>query len=298
LRSSDVVWVDYPVGRLAGILVLYVSLLYRKELILRIRDLPVEQRRDICKKDRSAIFNLQLKIIEKILIWKADTIILSVPDFMNYINPRTPRIIVFPTGVCEDQFVNKNSSKKESNKYILAYAGSLDRSGMIEQLGSMFSRIHGWEFWVAGEGKESVAGKENTKYFGFLSYLEVQKFYENVDAIVIPYPNKEYYKICIPLKIGEVLATCKPIIMLRLSSIERYIKFVGLENNVIYVNDWSEKEVKDALEKVKLININIDDTINKLRKVTWEQRIRKLIEEVDRGSSENFHSNNLQLKWI
>jgi glycosyltransferase involved in cell wall biosynthesis len=296
--TSDVIWADYPTARLAGLLVLIVLYIYRKDLILRIRDLPIEQRKDICKKDRSPIFNLQLRMIEKMLVWKANIIILSGPGFINHINPRTSNIINFPTGVCKDQLVNGAKSKTESNKYILAYAGSLDRSGMIEQLSSIFSEIYGWEFWIAGEGNETIDENENTKYFGLLSYLEVQKFYENADAIIIPYPNKEYYKICIPLKIGEVLATCKPIIMLKLPSIEKYLKFVGLENNVIYVNDWSKEELEKALQRAKSIDINIEHTINKLKDINWEDRTKKLLIEIDSKSSEDLQSIDSQLRWI
>lgn len=296
--TSDVIWVDYPIARFAGFLVLIVLLIFRKKLMLRIRDLPVEQRKDISKQDRSTIFKLQLKLIEKLLVWKADAIVLSVPDFTKYITPRTSRIIVFPTGVCKDQLVCRINSKRDSSKYILEYAGSLDRSGMIEKLSSMFSEINGWEFWIAGKGDEKVAENQNTKYFGLLSYPDVQRFYEKADAIIVPYPNKEYYKICIPLKMGEILATCKPIIMLKLPSIEKYLKFVGLENNVIYVDEWSKEELEKALEKAKLFDININDTMNKLKAINWEQRIEKLMMEIDKEPSGNFQSNDSQLRWI
>jgi hypothetical protein len=298
LTSSDLIWVDYPIARSASFLVLFTIFIFRKKLILRVRDLPVEQRRDLCKKDRSVIVNFQLKLIEKIFIWKAEVIVLSVPGFISYIKPRTSNIIIFPTGVCQNNLVKKTYSKKKPTKRILAYAGSLDRDGMIEQLSSMFSKINGWEFWIAGKGEESVDKNDNTRYFGFLSYLDVQKLYEEADAIIIPYPNKEYYKICIPLKIGEVLATCKPVITLKLPSIEKYLKYIDLENNVIYVDEWSEHELEKALIKAKSLTINIDETIHKLKKINWEDRVKKLMNEIDGKSTDHLRSIEFQLQWV
>lgn len=298
LISSDVIWVDYPIARFAGFLVLLILLILRKELILRIRDLPVEQARDIYKKERSCFFNFQLKTIEKLMVWKAKVIVSSSPGFINYINPRTSQVIVFPHGVCKDELKIRTKLKKGSDKYILAYAGSLDRGGMIEKLSSMFSEFKGWEFWIAGRGSEDIAKNKNTKYFGFLKYLEVQEFYEKADAIVIPYPDKEYYRICVPLKIGEVLATCKPVITLKYQSLDEYLKYINLENNIIYVNNWSEREMEEALVKAKMLEINVKDTINRLSKITWEDRIINLMNEIDVEYLDELDSNHLQLKWI
>ena len=238
MLSSNTIWMGYPCGRLASSLVAFISIIFNKKLVLPIFDLPVEQARDLNESEMPAIRRLELKLLERILVWKADVIVLAVPDFINYINPRTSNIVVFPSGVCEGQLKEiPPLLKADDVGRIITYAGSLDRSGMIDKISSMFSRIKGWQFWIAGGRSVPIFEHENTKYFGELSYFQVQRFHRNADAVMVPYPKKEYYMICIPLKMGEILSSCKPVISMRLPSIEKYLRYVGLEDNVIFVDE-------------------------------------------------------------
>ena len=299
LRSSDSIWVEYPVNRIITMKVAIVSVLWRKKLIIRVRDLPVEQAQDLRKQPHSFFHRFQLKFLEKMLFLEASVVILSAPDLLKYLSPRSSRIIVFPPGVSKDELDKPiEHSTKELDKHVLLYAGSLDRGGMIEWISSTFSNIPDWKLWVAGNGKENVHQNKNTKYLGLLTHLEVQRLYTQVDAIIVPYPDKEYYRLCIPLKIGEILATSKPIVTLRLPSLDAYIRIIGLEKNIIYVDKWTKNELEKALKKAKVLYIDPSETKKKLKRIVWEERINNLIREIDEDNSVNYLPSSEKLKWI
>ncbi len=287
LFYADIIWMEYPCGRFPGLMVCIASLVMRRTLILQIYDLPIEQRKYILNRDRSRLNKMQFRLIEKILSGKADSIIFSSPGFIKWMGNCGLRKFVFPPGICKEIVPSgscKLPSKKE--KHILAYAGSLDRGGMIEELTRLFADLEGWEFWVAGEGSEVVDNNSNTQYLGFISYLEVQKLYDRAHAIVIPYPAEGYYDICVPLKIGEVLASLKPVIMMRLHAVEMYLEAFGLMDNVIFIDNWNKEELEAALGKAAGFSVDVVSTLKKLENLYWENRTEKLIERVFIGEYE------------
>jgi glycosyltransferase involved in cell wall biosynthesis len=293
LIECETIWMMYPQGRSISFIVLLVTFLFRKKLILHVFDLPVEQADDIRTKKMPVHQKIQFKLLERLLFSQASDTIVSSPGFIDYMSKNMSNKVVFPPGVCEEdiQGFNPVSSKGNgSNK--LAYAGSLDRGGMIEKISLMFNSVDNWEFLIAGSGDEHIYHNKNVKYYGVLSYLDVQTLYTEADAIILPYSSDAYYQICLPLKLGEILASCKPIIMLRLLSSECYLKKIGLLGNVIFVDGWDEKKLKDALNLVKFIKIDIDECHEKLQNIVWDKRAFELITFILEDHDE------FELKWI
>ena len=69
---------------------------------------------------------------------------------------------------------------------------------------------------------------------------------------------------------------------------------VGLEENVVYLDDWNPESLKGALKKAENIKIDVKNTIEKLRPLSWEPRFNKVIEIVFDDSQSSVD----QVKWI
>jgi glycosyltransferase involved in cell wall biosynthesis len=293
--SCDSIWLVYPVGRKMGFLTALISIMFNKRLIVFVNDLPVLQARDLTLKEKNFSYTSALNIIEFLLFSKADVVVSTSPYFFEYLKVNTKKRIVFPPGICSSDLEHDyNNGEKKSGTNVLVYAGSLDRSGMITKLSTMFSNIEDWQLWIAGEGNERIDLNNNVKYLGLLPKVELYELYKEADAIIIPYPRLEYYEIVLPLKTGEVLATGKPIITKRLKGIQAYLHFLGVEERVIFVENWSEDELLKAIEKAKILQQSPESGLKKrLLDYTWENRVPRLMDLV--GSCEHF---NGELRWV
>ena len=78
--------------------------------------------------------------------------------------------------------------------------------------------------------------------------------------------------------------------MLKLHCIEKYLKFVGLESNVIFVEDWSITQIEEALKKAETYTINVQETLNKLELMSWECRIENLFDCINQKRQNQFIS--------
>lgn len=237
LLSCDAIWYIYPMGRMNGFLTYLTALLLNRKLIIYVNDLPILQFRDLMLQSRNVIKTMSMKLIENLLFSKAAVVISTSPYFFEHLHVTSKKKIVFPPGICKnDLFQNYEAGNNLPNNIVL-YAGSLDRSGMITKISTMFRDIENWSFWIAGKGNERIDLNSNVRYFGLLPKVELFNLYSEADAIIIPYPQLEYYNLIIPLKSAETLVTNKPIITSKLKGIEAYIDFLGIKDNVIFVED-------------------------------------------------------------
>ena len=55
-----------------------------------------------------------------------------------------------------------------------------------------------------------------------------------------------------------------------------YDTTLNLENNAIYMEEWTPETLKNALKKSQSLNIDSDITIQKLRPMAWEPRFIKV----------------------
>lgn len=282
LLSCDAIWFIYPMGRMNGFLVSLIALLLNKNLIVYVNDLPILQFRDLMLQRRNVIKAFTIKLIENFLFFKADFVISTSPYFFDHLRVITKKRIVFPPGFCKNDLFKTYQKNNDLHNNIVLYAGSLDRSGMITKLSTMFRDIEGWCFWIAGKGNEEIDLNQNVRYFGLLPKVKLHDLYFETDVIIIPYPKLEYYNLIIPLKSAESLATNKPIITAKLKGIEAYVDFLGMKENVIFVENWSKSEILKALNIAKSMKrLNQAELHEKMSVYTWEQRTKQLIELVD-----------------
>ena len=69
---------------------------------------------------------------------------------------------------------------------------------------------------------------------------------------------------------------------------------VGLQENVIYLDDWNPDSLKEALKNAENIKIDVNKTIEKLRPLSWEPRFKKAIEVIFDESRNSVD----QITWI
>ncbi len=116
------------------------------------------------------------------------------------------------------------------------------------------------------------------KYLGVVSHDKLHCILNDVDVILISLPKRDYFDKASPNKLAHALNSCKPVIATKLKGISSYVSMVGLEENVIYVDEWDSNSLEAALQKAQNINIDAEKTIEKMRYMAWEPRFKKVID--------------------
>ena len=288
-KKDSLVWIEYPCSTIAHLLVLFSSFIGSNKIILNVHDFTVLQSRDFVE-NPPFIKRFRLHLIEQLLIKRAHTIILAWPGMLDYFTPdKKQKLLIMVPGVGEDELFPHLANKKNNGKKIALYFGSMMRKGMIPWISQLFSELKGWELHLIGQkGDEEIVEKENVKYTGSVSHDKLFEIICNADLILIPNPKNDYMDRFIPMKAAYTLLSCKPVIATRLEGLSEYISMVGLEENVVYLDDWNPESLKGALQKAENIEINIEKTIEKLRPLSWEPRFNKAIEIVFDDSRNSF----------
>lgn len=294
-KKDSKVWVEYPCSTIAHLLVLFASFIGSKEIILNIHDFAVLQSRDFVK-NPPFIKRSRLAIIELLLIKRANTIILAWPGMLDYFTPgKKQKLLIMVPGVGDDELFPHLANKNNKGRKIALYFGSMKRKGMIPWISKLFSELRDWELHLIGQREgEEIVERENVKYKDSVSHDKLFDIICNADLVLIPNPKNDYMDRFIPMKAAYTLLSCKPVIATRLRGLSEYISMVGLEENVIYLDDWNPESLKGALEKAENIKIDVEKTIEKMRPLSWEPRFNKAIEIVfdeSRNSAD-------QIEWI
>ena len=294
-KKDTKVWVEYGCGASAHIFILLASFIRPGRITLNIHDLAVHQRRDF-DKNPPLIKRLRLNLIEGLLIHRAHNIILAWPRMLDYFTPGSDqRLIVMVPGVGEDEIYAHASNKNNIGRKIALYFGGMKRKGMIPWISGLFSELNDWELHLVGlKEDEDIVKSDNVKYTGSVSHNELFNIICNADIVLIPNPKNEYMDRFIPMKAAYTLLSCKPVIATRLSGLHEYISMLGLEENVIYLDEWNHDSLKEALKKAENVKIDVEKTIEKLRPLSWEPRFNKAIETIFDES----HNSVNQTKWI
>ncbi|CAG1001398.1 hypothetical protein METP3_03342 [Methanosarcinales archaeon] len=278
-KKDSKIWVEYGCGGTAHLFALFASFIGSNRLVLNIHDFLVIQRRDL-EKNPPFFRRFRLQVIETLLINRAYANILAWPRMLDYFTPKkNQKLLIMVPGVGEDELVALSPNNKKNGRKIALYFGSMIRKGMIQWIAELFSEINGWELHLVGvRGDAEIAENENVKYIGSLSHDKLFDIISNADLVLIPYPKNHYMDRLIPMKIAYTLISGKPVISTRLQGLYEYISMLGLEENMIYLDDWNRDSLMGALKKAENIEIDASKTIEKLRSLSWEPRFRKAIE--------------------
>ncbi|HWR26686.1 MAG TPA: glycosyltransferase [candidate division Zixibacteria bacterium] len=294
-KKDSKIWIEYGCGTTAHLLALLASFIRSNGIVLNIHDFAVIQRRDFSK-NPPFLKRFRLQVIERLLIKRSYAIILAWPRMLDYFKPgRNQQLLIMVPGVGEDELITHLSNKNKNSRKIALYFGGMRRKGMIPWISELFSELNEWELHLVGlKEKEEILERENVKYTGSVSHNKLFDIICNVDLVLIPNPKNDYMDRFIPMKAAYTLLSCKPVIASRLRGLSEYISMVGLEDNVIYLDDWNRDSLKEALEKAENIKIDVEKTIEKLRPLSWEPRFKKAIEIVFDESKSSID----QFTWI
>ena len=286
------IWVEYGCGGVAHFFVLLASFIrLKKTIILNVHDF-IRQQEDI-DAPYSFLKGLRLHIIEQLLLKRANVIILPASGLLDWFTPKkSQRVFVMVPGVGNDELLIpsfKNDAKDKKMKRAI-YFGSMRRRGIIPQIAELFSRFEGWELFLLGQKEGAkIEESETVKYLGVVSHDKLQCILNDVDVILISLPKRDYFDKASPNKLAHALKSCKPVITTKLEGISSYVSMVGLEENVIYIEEWDLNSLEDALQKAQKINIDAKKTIEKMRAMAWEPRFKKLINII---MTEAYHSDH------
>lgn len=293
-KKESVLWVEYGCGGIAHLFVLLASIISSNKLILNIHDLVIDQR--YIGKDYPFLKRIRVQIIEHLLLKHADVIILPCPGLLDFFRPKkSQKILIMPPGVGEDELSVPQANKIENGKKIAIYFGSMKRKDAIQKIIELFSELKEWELHLIGhkEGEEIIE-KKNVKYLGSVTHDKLADILSTADTILIPLPKNEYLDIAMPTKLAYALKSCRPVIVTKLKGISEHISLMGLEENVIYREEWDIDSLKEALNKALKLNIDAEKTIERLRPMAWELRFRKAI-KIARDMN---HRNYFEIEWI
>ena len=278
-NKNSMIWVEYSCGRLAHFFILVLSLIRWKKIILNVHDFTIQQK--YYYKDYMIFKKIQVNLLERLLLHRANTIILAWPGLIEYVTHKNKKkFFIMPPGIGVDELIVPTKNKKSKKKTAL-YFGSMQRKGIMTNIIDLFSQLKGWELYLVGlkEG-QTIIENENVKYLGVKNHDELDDIFREVDVIIIPLPKNNYTNKTMIMKIGYALKSCRPLIVTNLEGISEYISMLELEKNAIYMNEWNLGNLKEALQNVQNINIDPETTIDKLRPMAWEPRFNNLIETV------------------
>ncbi|MCQ1535488.1 glycosyltransferase [Methanosarcina sp. KYL-1] len=297
--KNKILWFHYPSRRSMSLIAIFMSLVSRKKLILTIHDSPVAQQFDLDGKKYSIFQRCSIWLIESLLIYCSHNIIIAAPGLTNYFKSlKNKHLIVMPPGIGKDELsISPTSIKCENNKKIAVYFGSMKRGKAIPEIINIFSNFSNWELHLVGPSDgEEIAQSNNVKYLGQMDHENLIHKLRDVDVILIPYPTNDYFEICMPMKLGSALASCKPIISTQLEGISEYASYVDLNDNIMYIDKWDESNLSDALNNIQSFSIDKNTTLDKMTKMAWEQRFSELIKIVTSNSYKS--DNNYKNKWL
>lgn len=293
-KKDSALWVNYGCGGVAHLFVLFASFIRSKKIIIDVNDLAIQQK--YVDKSPSFLKKIRLQLVERLLLKRASTIILVCPGLLDCFKPKkNQKILIMPPGVGGDELFIHPSDKIDKKNKIALYFGSMRRQDAIPSTMELFSKLKGWELHLIGrEEGEEILERKNVKYLGSVSHDKLAEILSDADAILIPYPKNDYLDKAMPIKLGYALKSCKPVIATQLRGLSEYISTVGLGDNVIYVEEWNLGSLKEALDEAQNLNIDADETIEKLKPMAWEPRFETAV-EIALGTSRKTHD---RMEWI
>lgn len=298
--ENKLLWFHYPARRSISLIAICISMVTRKKLTLTIHDSPIAQQFALDGKKYTFLQRYFIKIIESVLIYYSNIIIIAAPNLLDYFEcPKNKHIVIMPPGVGNDELnLPRITADPKKKRKVAIYFGSMKRGTSIPDMVRIFSKIREWELHLIGPSDgEEIVQSNNIKYFGQMDHESLIYNLRDADVVLIPYPVNDYLNICMPMKLGSALACCKPIITTRLNGISQYISYVDLNENAIYIDEWDETNVLKALKDAENLSIDEKDTLEKMNKMVWEPRFMKLIKTLP-NNSKSSKPDNESIKWI
>ncbi|MBU1044914.1 MAG: glycosyltransferase [Candidatus Omnitrophica bacterium] len=120
------------------------------------------------------------------------------------------------------------------------------------------------------EVPENLAGLDNIKWLGFISYSDLPRYLLQCDLLILPYQLNDFTESVLPAKVFECLATGKPVVSTALPELKPYKQYFCIaENEQEFLNGIESALDNDTKE-------NKQQRIDFARTNTWEERFEAI----------------------
>jgi len=202
-----------------------------------------------------------------------DGIFLMTDELINFYSPYIRKKCIvqkLPMTVDFERFSNFDSNKR-SMPYIF-YAGSFSQKkdgvkSLISAFNVIAKAIPEWELWLAGGAKQKEETEklskliakygltDKVKLLGEVNRVEIPGYLTNAKILVLPRPDSIQARGGFPTKLGEYLASGKPVIATPVGEIPKYLS----KDEIFFISpQYIEKELK---EKILYIYENYEDAL-------------------------------------
>lgn len=210
------------------------------------------------------------KALKKIDIYKIDKLLKYIDIFVPFTKTMyTDYLYKYdkPYYVMEGIFEEKkvtSINKKNREKLIVVYAGSLTKQYGVEKLINIFKHLHNEnvELLLCGSGELTNILKDslfpNIKYLGLLNTKDTNNLIQNADLLINPRePEGEYTKYSFPSKIFEYLSSGNKVLCFKLPGIpddyDKYLYFfdsndeADMRRRIIDVLNFEENKINNIM---------------------------------------------------
>jgi glycosyltransferase involved in cell wall biosynthesis len=187
---------------------------------------------------------------------------------------------------------NTNISGMQDKALIkLGYIGYYKTMGMekglstiIESLKYLDKKIHA--YLVGGrkdeiEGYKILAGKigvfDRVEFIPTVEQSEIPKYFENMDIVIIPYPNKKHFRdYGLPMKIYEYMASKKIIVYSKLPVIDELLHDCAVSFEPDNSQDLANK-IAQIINNRENFDALVDRAHAKVLNYSWDKRSENIV---------------------
>ena len=228
LYDCDIIFVSSPPMFIA-IEAIFISWIFRKKMLLDIRDLWPDAIVDVCKIKANGIIYKVLKFFERNLYRKANKVFCVSQPMKKYISIYKKNVTVVYNGVSNDDFLkfrDKPISMHKGSVFNVFYTGNI---GMAQALDCVFDAANQLQnetnlniiFHIIGKGVklkdyQKIVEEDKLKNVVFHNPLPRKELleyaYKSADILLLPLKEGFAFEKTIPSKLFDYLLLKKPII--------------------------------------------------------------------------------------
>ena len=265
LNKVDVVFSSYR-GLIISLIIYFISRIYNIKLIHERSEYPFLSYSD------SLIGKIKLKIYLNFVCNLFDGFVVITNALKNYFKPcvsSKTKFYILPILVEYERFAfNRNSSIE-----YIAYCGSMqgDKDGvpiLIESFGEIANDFPELKLYLIGDtdfnGFTSLKNKVDTlnlsdrvMFTGRIERDKLPEYLYNAKLLVLARPSNKQAEGGFPTKLGEYLATGRPVVVTRVGEIPEYLND---KENAFLVSPNSSKDFAEKINEV-LTNMELSEKV-------------------------------------
>jgi glycosyltransferase involved in cell wall biosynthesis len=231
------------------------------------------------------------------------TITKALESYVKSLLQDDSKLIVAPDGVNELSLVRLNVTEEEkvklgleaNGKKIAVYTGHLYPGRGIELITSIAPQLPQYQFYIVGGREQDITrcknfSQDNTNvhFLGFKSPLEVRKFQQAADVLLMPYADTVSIagigntgQFASPLKMFEYMAAGRPIVSSTLPVLNEVLTH---RDNALMISYHEPQQWVEALKQLaqnsELANKLGSRALHDVAQFTWDRRAENILKFV------------------